>query len=119
MVRRLVLSLACVLLAVPGVGAATQAPPALFHVGAAVADISPPAGVAVYSGGFGQSPKLTSSNETEPNNTLNARAVYISNGHHAVALVTVDSEGIFADVQEADQGTSGLGSARTRLAGAK
>jgi len=119
MLRRLVLSLACVLLAVPGVGVASQAPPALFHVGAAVADISPPAGVAVYSGGFGQSPPLTSANETEPNNTLNARAVYISNGHHAVALVTVDSQGIFAAVQEADQGTSGLGSVGMRIDGAK
>jgi hypothetical protein len=116
--RRLALLIALVL-AIPVLGVATPPVPAVFHVGAAVTDISPPPGMKVYSGGFGQSPPLTYKNETEPNNTLTARAVYISNGAHAISLVTVDSQGIFAAVQEADQGTSGLGSVGMRIDGAK
>jgi len=117
-VRRYLWLICCVVLLVPAAGRATEANRALFHVGAAVEDISPTPGLDVYSGGFGQSPALYNTNETEPNNVLNARAIYISNGSHAVAAVTVDSQGLFAAVQEADQGTSGLGTVGMRLDGA-
>jgi hypothetical protein len=106
-------------LAMPA-SAQPTARPFLFHVGAAVADLTPAPGVPVYSGGFGQSPPIYGDQQLKDNG-LNARAIYISNGSHAVTLVTVDSQGIFAAVQEASQDprTSGLGSAGMRADAAR
>jgi len=49
----------------------------------------------VYSGGFGLSPPITTMHDP-----LEVRAVYISNGHHAVALAVVDAQAEFAAYQE-------------------
>jgi len=75
---------------------------AVFHVGAAVESINPPAGVHVWSGGFGASPEFDSSNVLHGHD-LQVRAVYISNGVHAVAMATADVQGWFASYQEGDQ----------------
>ena len=95
--------------------AADQSTPALFQVGAAVADLTPPAGVAVYSGGFGQSPPIYG-NQTLAGDPLNVRVIYVGNGTAAVEMAMVDSQGIFAAVQQAstDPKTTGLGSAGIR-----
>jgi hypothetical protein len=104
----------------PASAAPAATRPFLFRAGAAVADLTPPPGVPVYSGGFGQSPPIYGDQQLKDNG-LNARAIYVSNGTHAVTLVTVDSQGIFAAVQEAskDARTSGLGSAGMRADAAR
>ncbi|MFN2543644.1 MAG: PKD domain-containing protein [Actinomycetota bacterium] len=112
----LVTLLGLALLVLPA-ASASQAQPVHFQVGAGAASISPdigacaPAGCTVYSGGFGTSPPLTAANEAEPNNKLFARAIYVSNGTHAVAMVLVDSQGLFAALQNVSTapGTSALG----------
>src|SRR5947208_3725693 len=99
--RRLVL--AAVLLAAlsvaPSALAATA--PATFRVGAASASLAPP--VPVYSGGFGLSPPITKMHDP-----LEVRALYVSNGRHAIAMAVVDAQAWFAGYQEgADLGISG------------
>lgn len=87
-----------------GAGAATAAPqlrptappaqhPALFRVGAAVRSIDP--SVPVYAGGFGASPPIR-----RVDGALQVRALYISDGHRAVAFAVVDSQAYFAAYQE-------------------
>ncbi len=74
--------------------AAMAAPrPALFKVGAAVRSIDP--NVPVYSGGFSLSPPIT-----KVHDPLQVRAIYISNGHTAVAFATIDAQGYFAAYDE-------------------
>src|SRR5579885_1479662 len=63
------------------VHAAPEAHPALFRVGTAVEDVNPPAGVPLYSGGFGASPGITATYAP-----LQVRAIYVSNGRHAVEM---------------------------------
>jgi hypothetical protein len=107
-------------LVAPASAQTTPAQPYLFQAGAAVADLTPPPGVPVYSGGFGQSPAIYGDQQLKDNG-LNARAIYVSNGKHAVTMVAVDSQGIFAAVQQAstDPLTSGLGSAGMRADAAR
>ena len=104
----------------PAAASAGPARPFTFRVGAAVADLTPAPGVPVYAGGFGQSPPIYGDQQLKDNG-LNARAIYVSNGSHAVTMVTVDSQGIFAAVQQAssDPRTSGLGSAGMRADAAR
>ena len=110
--RRIVALITGVLLTIPmSMMNATADPPSIFKVGSGIASLTPPPGVDVYSGGFGSSPALFASNESDPNNKLFARAIYVSNGTHSVAMVLVDSQGLFAAVQQAsaDPATSALG----------
>jgi hypothetical protein len=82
--------------------------PARFLVGAAAADLTPPPGVAVYSGGFGLSPPLHADN-VDPRDPLQVRAIFVSDGHRAVEIAIVDSQGLFEAVQEgAGLGTTGI-----------
>lgn len=76
--------------------------PALFRVGAAAESIMPPPTLAVYDGGFGQGPAITGDPTIpgDPGDDLEARALYVSNGTRAVALVVVDSQGLFAAYQQ-------------------
>ncbi|MHB8571352.1 MAG: PKD domain-containing protein [Candidatus Dormibacteria bacterium] len=103
-------------------GPGHAAPPtrALFSVGSGVADLTPAPGTGVYSGGFGQGPAIYG-DQVMSSDPLNARAIYISNGTHAVTLVLVDSQGVFAALQEAssDPNTSELGSAGMRADAAR
>src|SRR3954451_20142592 len=79
----------------PGASAAT------FRAGAAVASIDPP--MPVYAGGFGLSPPIT-----RVHDPLEARALSVSNGTHAVAMAVVDAQAWFAPYQEGgDHGISG------------
>src|SRR3954451_13379118 len=99
--RRLVLAAVVVaaLSLAPSALAARQ--PATFRVGAATASLAPP--VPVYSGGFGLSPPITTMHDP-----LEVRALYISNGAHAVAIAVVDAQAWFAGYQEgADLGITG------------
>lgn len=101
----LVGGLAALLVAALAVAAhAAQPPtkPALFRVGAASESVMPPADLAVYDGGFGQGDPITGDPTIpgDPGNYLAARALYVSNGSHAVALVVVDSQGLFAAYQQ-------------------
>src|SRR3954452_5256141 len=84
--------LACAVVCAP-VAAAPK--PADFKVGAAVESIAPIPGVPVYAGGFGASPPITT--EHDP---VQVRAIYVSNGKHAVAMATVDAQAYFAAYQE-------------------
>jgi hypothetical protein len=93
-------------------GAATRAAtPALFSVGAAVRDIAPP--VPVYPGGYGTFAGNTGLTKTY--SPLQVRAFYVSNGHSAVAMASVDSQAWFAAVQ---QGPWGISDARADAADA-
>ncbi|MCA1832837.1 MAG: PKD domain-containing protein [Actinomycetota bacterium] len=100
MKTRLALLLATLLILAPLASRATESPRATFQVGAATADLTPLPGITVYSGGFGTSPPLTNQNILA-DNLLNARAIYVGNGAHSVAMVVVDSQGLFAAVQKA------------------
>ena len=101
--------------AVAGSASTACAGPCVFRVGSAVADLTPAPGVPVYSGGFGSSPPIVDG-ASPPGDSLSARALYVGNGRHGVALVTVDSQGLFAALQQASTtpGTSGYGSADMR-----
>src|SRR3954454_725080 len=90
--------------------AAAAPQPAPFRVGGAVANIDPPPGVTVASGGFGMSPPLTAKNVHDP---LEVRAIYVSNGKKAVAMATVDAQAMFAAYQES---TNGITDAREQAA---
>ncbi len=76
--------------------ASTSTTPAQFEVGTAVVDIDPT--VTTYSGGFGASPPIAPGNVV--GDPLSVRAMYVSNGHHAVELVSLDSQAEFAAYQE-------------------
>ena len=93
-------SLAAAGCAVPTAALADPAP-ASFRVGAAIESIDPLPGVPVYSGGFEASPPITK--VLEP---LEVRAIYISNGTHAVLMATVDCQAYFAAYQEGPYGIS-------------
>ncbi|MHB8594683.1 MAG: hypothetical protein ACYDB3_10215, partial [Acidimicrobiales bacterium] len=78
-----------------GAGGATTAP-AQFVVGTSVVNINP--AVTTYAAGFGASPPIPPGKVI--GDPLSVRAMYISNGHHAIELETVDSQGEFAAYQE-------------------
>jgi hypothetical protein len=84
--------------------------PPLFRVGAAVVGIDPK--VTVYSGGFGQSPPIKPGSVIGPG--LSVRAIYISNGRHAVEMAVIDAQAEFAAYQEGPQ--YGITAARTAAA---
>src|SRR3954452_22805986 len=71
--------------------------PADFQVGASVQSLAPPPGVDVYDGGFGPSPPITKVDQESP---VQVRAIYISNGKHAVAIATLDAQAYFSAYQE-------------------
>lgn len=109
-VRRAVAALslaACVVLGL-STTARAAARPAQFRVGAAIRSIDP--NVPVYAGGFSLSPPIT-----KVHDPLQVRAIYISNGHTAVAFATIDAQGYFAAY---DEGTD-LGATADRVDAAK
>src|SRR5438093_8741887 len=67
----------------PRAGASAPRHHEYFRVGAAVESLRPP--VPVYSGGFGASPPITKIHDP-----LQVRALYVSDGKHAVAFAVVD-----------------------------
>ena len=102
--RRAASKLVCLLLVGSGLllpSVAHADVPANFEVGAAVENINPLPGVPVYAGGFEASPPITK--VLAP---LEVRAIYISNGRHAVAMATVDCQAYFAAYQEGPYGIS-------------
>lgn len=115
--RRLGLAGAALAL-VAGSGALTPAragatPPALFRVGAATESLDPQQ--PVWAGGFGASPPIRS-----VTGALQVRALWISNGRHAVAFAVVDAQGAFAAYQSAAAGqvAAGLDAVRRTAAAA-
>ncbi|HWC34428.1 MAG TPA: hypothetical protein VG650_06325 [Mycobacteriales bacterium] len=95
-----------------GQRAGAAQPRALFEVGAAVVGINPK--VTVYSGGFGASPPIKPGSVIGPR--LSVRAMYISNGTHAIELALVDAQAEFAAYQEGKQ--YGITAARVAAAAA-
>jgi hypothetical protein len=95
----------------PGSAGASSrpAPPAAFRVGAATEDLTPT--VPVYAGGFGPSAPIR-----RVDGALQVRAMYISNGHSAVAFAVVDAQGYFTSYQEGP--SFGIGSIRQLAAAA-
>ncbi|MDX6234582.1 MAG: hypothetical protein QOH68_3690, partial [Nocardioidaceae bacterium] len=83
--------------------------PAVFRVGTAVADITPPPDHPQYLGGFGQMDAPTN----HVHDPLQVRAFAISNGEKLVEFAIVDSQGWFAGYQE---GPYGVTDARTEAA---
>jgi hypothetical protein len=83
--------------------------PAVFEVGTAVMDITPPADHPQYLGGFGQMPAPTD----KVHDPLQVRAFAISNGEKLVEFAIVDTQGWFAGYQE---GPYGVTDARTEAA---
>ncbi|GAC1444985.1 MAG: hypothetical protein NVSMB55_23400 [Mycobacteriales bacterium] len=103
---RLLTRLALVVLltapALPAVPAAANAEP-IFQVGAAVRSVSPAtASQATHVGGFGDCLECAANGTTKirRGDDLDARAVYIRSGGHAVVLASVPLEGWFAGYQE-------------------
>ncbi|MHB8593965.1 MAG: PKD domain-containing protein [Acidimicrobiales bacterium] len=82
----------------PAAAGATVGQAALFEVGAATQSIAPPANVPIYVGGYGIDPPTT-----KVHDPIDVRAMYISNGHHAVAFVVADVQAMFAAYQEGPQ----------------
>jgi len=98
--RRVAFAATLVLAIAPAATARAERKPALFRVGAATVSTAPP--MPVYSGGFGMSPPITTMHDP-----LEVRAIYISNGKHAVALAVLDAQAEFAAYQESpDYGIS-------------
>jgi len=75
---------------------------AVFSVGTAVEDITPPPDHPQFLGGFGQMEKPTST----VHDPLQVRAFAISNGKTLVEFAIVDSQGWFAGYQEGPYGVS-------------
>ncbi|HEX6944601.1 MAG TPA: PKD domain-containing protein [Casimicrobiaceae bacterium] len=101
-IRVLVLAAAAAL-ALSGTAAAAPKP-ATFQVGAATASLDPLPGVPVYAGGFGLSPPIT-----KVHDPLEVRALYVSNGKHAVAMAVIDAQAAFSAYQDApDLGLTGI-----------
>jgi hypothetical protein len=89
------LALACAAALGAAAPAAAAPRPALFEVGAATESIAPLPGVPVYAGGFGASPPIDTVHDP-----IEVRALYVSNGRHAVAIATVDAQAYFSAYQE-------------------
>ncbi len=68
----------------------------------------------MYSGGFGASPPIKPGSVVGPG--LSVRALYVSNGRHAVEIALVDAQAEFAAYQEGAQ--YGITAARTAAAAA-
>jgi len=102
--RRLVLAVAAVVVAtgLTGAGHAAAPPPALFRVGSAVRSVAPP--VPVFPGGYGSYAGAAALTKTY--SPLEVRAFYVSNGRHAIAMASVDSQAWFAAVQQGPWGIS-------------
>jgi hypothetical protein len=94
----------------PAIGNAAPepAPAALFQVGAAVVDVTPT--TPLYIGGYGNSTLVSASHDP-----LQVRAFVVAKGDKAVAFVSLDSTGWFADYQGTEAGYGTLG-ARTQAA---
>jgi hypothetical protein len=93
----------------PAIGNATQAPaPALFQVGAAVVDVTPT--TPLYIGGYGNLTLVSASHDP-----LQVRAFVVAKGDKAVAFVSLDSTGWFAEYQGTEAGLGTIG-ARTHAA---
>jgi hypothetical protein len=108
---RACLVLLVAVIAVVSPNAAAAAPkPATFNVGAATGSTNPTTDP-VYSGGFGMSPPITAAHDP-----LEVRAIYVSNGQHAVAIAVVDAQAWFAAYQEGPD--YGITSAREQAAAA-
>lgn len=89
---------------------AQAAGPARFLVGAASESIAPPSDLPIYVGGYGMDPPTTTVHDP-----IEVRAMFISNGRHAVAFVVADIQAMFAAYQEGPRyGTVAL---RERAAG--
>jgi hypothetical protein len=111
--RRLSMLLAAVAAAAPltahAATAARPAAPAVFRVGTAVVDITPPSDHPQYLGGFGQMAKPTA----KVHDPLQVRAFAVSNGRKLVEFAIVDTQGWFSGYQE---GPYGVTDARQRAA---
>src|SRR4051794_15690237 len=90
--------------------AAAAPKPAPFKVGAAAENIDPTTDP-VFSGGFGLSDPIT-----KVHDPLEVRALYVSNGKHAVAIAVVDAQAWFAAYQ--DKPDYGITAAREDAAAA-
>src|SRR4051794_3590001 len=109
--RRLAIALGLALALLPATTAGAATTPATFRVGAATASLAPP--MPVYSGGFGLSPPIT-----RVHDPIEARALYVSHGKHAVAIAVVDAQAWFAGYQEgADLGITGAREAAAKRIG--
>jgi len=76
--------------------------PALFRVGAAVVDVTPT--TPLYIGGYGSQTLVSESHDP-----LQVRAFVVTRGQKAVAFVSVDSTGWYADYQGAEAGLGTVG----------
>jgi hypothetical protein len=84
-----------------------------FRVGADTDSIDPQ--LPVYSGGFGLSPPIR-----RVADRLSTRALYVSNGRHAVAFAVVDAQGYFAATQlKGDDGIQEIRDEAARRTGMK
>ena len=112
MVRPVLLAALVALAALaPAAEAAEQ--PATFQVGAATKGVDPLPGVPVYSGGFGLSPPIE-----KVHDPLEVRALYVSNGHEAVAMAVLDAQAAFSAYQDAPGlGLTGIREDAARAAG--
>ena len=78
--------------------AAQAARPARFLVGAASESIAPPSDLPIYVGGYG-----LDAHPSPVHDPIEVRAMFISNGHQAVAFVVADIQAMFAAYQEGAQ----------------
>lgn len=93
----------------PAASYAKKSPaPAIFQVGAASVDVTPT--TPLYIGGYGNSTLVSDSHDP-----LQVRAFVVANGNKAVAFVSVDSTGWFAEYQGTEAGLGTVG-ARTKAA---
>jgi hypothetical protein len=108
-----IVAVACLSVVTPFVAHASAATskvhPAVFRVGTAVADITPPEDHPQYLGGFGQMDAPTN----KVHDPLQVRAFAVSNGEKVVEFAIVDTQGWFAGYQE---GPYGVTDARTEAA---
>jgi hypothetical protein len=105
--RRVIALFLVVLGAIPATvaGAAdshSSGKPAIFHVGTAVEDITPPPDHPQYLGGFGQMDAPTN----KVHDPLQVRAFAISNGTKLIEFAIVDTQGWFAGYQEGPYGVT-------------
>ncbi|MFL6238591.1 MAG: PKD domain-containing protein [Actinomycetes bacterium] len=107
--RRLLTAVAFVAVATPVAANAAPGPdpaghhnPAIFRVGTAVRDITPPADHPQYLGGFGQMAKPTNA----VHDPLQVRAFAINKRAKVVEFAIVDTQGWFAGYQEGPYGVT-------------
>src|SRR4051812_11773993 len=81
-------------------GANAGTTPARFSVGAATESIEPNAPISAGGFGIGAPIGAAGMNQDDP---LQVRALYISNGRHAVAFVVADVQAFFPAYQEGPQ----------------